>query len=244
MAPLVITVLYDNYGSVPGLKYGWGFSCMVQGAFGKVLFDTGSDATSLLDNMKRLDIHPREVDAVFLSHDHWDHVDGVGGFLVERGSGAPVHVTPAFSDGLRDRIQRAGCHVVEHGSSNEAACKLEILPGVFSTGEMEATPPEHSMVVVTAGGPVVVVGCCHQGLKSLLERVRDMCGDDIALLVGGFHLFRDGVKEVKDIVRMVMDMGVKKVAPTHCTGKRAIRIFEEVYGDAFIPMGVGVVVDC
>ncbi len=244
MAPLTITVTYDNYGFVPGLKYGWGFSCLVQGAFGKVLFDTGSDGTSLIDNMRRLDIHPGEVDAVFLSHDHWDHVDGIGRFLAERARGVPIHITPSFSDDLRDRLRCDGCNVVEHGPVKEAVCEAEILPSVLSTGEMEGTPSEHSMVVMAAAGPVVVVGCCHQGLRNLLQRVRNMCGDDIALLVGGFHLFRDGVKELKDTVRMVMDMGVKKVAPTHCTGKRAIRIFEDAYGDAFIPMGVGVVIDC
>lgn len=244
MAPLIITVIYDNYGSVPGLKYGWGFSCLVRGAFGKVLFDTGSDGTSLLDNMRRLDIHPGEVDAVFLSHDHWDHVDGIGKFLAERARGVPVHITPSFSDGFRDRIRRAGCHLVEHGPVKEASSEMEILPGALSTGEMEGMPSEHSMVIMTADGPVVVVGCCHQGLRSLLQRVRNMCADDIALLVGGFHLFRDGDREVEDIVRMVMDMGIRKVAPTHCTGKRAIRIFEEAYGDAFIPMGVGAVIDC
>ncbi len=240
MTPLTITITYDNYGSVPGLKYGWGFSCMVRGGFGQVLFDTGSDGTSLVDNMAMLDIHHGEVDAVFLSHDHWDHVDGIGGFLAGRARGVPVHVTPSFSDGLRDRLRRDGCNVVEHGPASE----VEVLPGVFSTGEMEGTPREHSMIVMTDDGPVVIVGCCHQGLRSLLQRVRDMRDDDIALLVGGFHLFRDGDQEVEDNVRMVMDMGVRKVAPTHCTGRRAIRIFEEVYGDAFIPMGVGVVIEC
>ena len=244
MAPLIITVTYDNYGSVPGLKYGWGFSCLVQGTFGKVLFDTGSDGTSLVDNMKKLDIHSGEVDAVFLSHEHWDHVDGIGGFLAERGRGVPVHITPSFSDGFRDRIRNYGCRVVEHGPVSVSDSEVEVLPGVLSTGELEGTPREHSMVVMTADGPVVVVGCCHQGLKSLLGRVRDMCSDDIAILVGGFHLFRDGDQEIKDTVRMVMDMGVRKVAPTHCTGKRAIRIFADAYGDAFVPMGVGTVIEC
>lgn len=244
MAPPIITNLYDNYGSVPGLKYGWGFSCLVQGAFGNVLFDTGSDGTSLLQNMRRLDIHPVDMDAVFLSHDHWDHVDGVDGFLADRGSGAPVHIAPSFSDGFRDRLRRYGCRMVEHGPAREADCEAEVLPGVLSTGELDGTPCEHSMVVATADGPVVVVGCCHQGLRSLLQRVRTMCSDDIALLVGGFHMFRDRVQDMKDTVSMVRNMGVRKVAPTHCTGKRAIRIFEDAYGDDFIPMSVGVVIEC
>jgi len=37
-------------------------------------------------------------------------------------------------------------------------------------------------------------------------------------------------------------MGVQKVAPCHCTGDRARRLFEQDYRDGFIRAGVGRVI--
>jgi 7,8-dihydropterin-6-yl-methyl-4-(beta-D-ribofuranosyl)aminobenzene 5'-phosphate synthase len=34
-------------------------------------------------------------------------------------------------------------------------------------------------------------------------------------------------------------VGVKRIAPSHCTGDTAIEVFSEVFGDSFIPSGVG-----
>jgi 7,8-dihydropterin-6-yl-methyl-4-(beta-D-ribofuranosyl)aminobenzene 5'-phosphate synthase len=38
-------------------------------------------------------------------------------------------------------------------------------------------------------------------------------------------------------------LGVKKVAPSHCTGDNAIRLFREVYGEDFIASGAGRVIE-
>jgi 7,8-dihydropterin-6-yl-methyl-4-(beta-D-ribofuranosyl)aminobenzene 5'-phosphate synthase len=37
-----------------------------------ILFDTGARGTILLDNMRKLSINPSIVDAIFISHRHWD----------------------------------------------------------------------------------------------------------------------------------------------------------------------------
>jgi 7,8-dihydropterin-6-yl-methyl-4-(beta-D-ribofuranosyl)aminobenzene 5'-phosphate synthase len=60
----------------------WGFSCFVEveGA-PKILFDTGADGNILLSNMERLHIDPRDIEEVFISHGHFDHIGGLSAFL-------------------------------------------------------------------------------------------------------------------------------------------------------------------
>ena len=50
-----------------------GLSYLIETADGRVLFDTGQTSAVLLHNMALLDVSPRDVDAVVLSHAHNDH---------------------------------------------------------------------------------------------------------------------------------------------------------------------------
>ena len=43
-----------------------------------ILFDTGGDSATLLHNMKELNIDPKDLGIVVISHAHGDHT---GGFL-------------------------------------------------------------------------------------------------------------------------------------------------------------------
>ncbi len=48
-----------------------------------LLFDAGLSPDGLIGNIDRLQIDPKEIEAVALSHGHWDHTGGLAG-LVER----------------------------------------------------------------------------------------------------------------------------------------------------------------
>jgi 7,8-dihydropterin-6-yl-methyl-4-(beta-D-ribofuranosyl)aminobenzene 5'-phosphate synthase len=72
-----VTILYDNTAWDKRLTPDWGFSCLVEARDRIILFDTGAKTTVLAANMKSLNINPMSVDAVFISHDHWDHTGGV-----------------------------------------------------------------------------------------------------------------------------------------------------------------------
>ena len=50
-------------------------------------------------------------------------------------------------------------------------------------------------------------------------------------------------KEVKEIILKFKELGVIKVGPTHCTGEEAIKLFKEEYGDDYVQMGVGRVIE-
>lgn len=64
-----------------------GFSALVTVTVGgerhTMLFDTGVSANGMVENMAQLEIDPKDVEAVALSHGHADHTAGIAG-LVER----------------------------------------------------------------------------------------------------------------------------------------------------------------
>ncbi len=87
-----------------GLVSGHGFSCLLDG---KILFDTGDAAESLLDNMKKLMVSIDDIEAVVISHDHWDHTGGLWEILKDR-KGIKVYVLDSFSEELKKAVEDAG----------------------------------------------------------------------------------------------------------------------------------------
>jgi len=76
-----IHVIVDNNPYKMGLDTEWDFSCLVRGTSETILFDTGNSDLTLLNNMRKMNITPEEVDVVVLSHIHSDHIGGLQGFL-------------------------------------------------------------------------------------------------------------------------------------------------------------------
>jgi 7,8-dihydropterin-6-yl-methyl-4-(beta-D-ribofuranosyl)aminobenzene 5'-phosphate synthase len=78
-----------------------GFSCLVDveraGRRTRVLFDTGMSPDGMVENMRRLDLSPKDIDIVVLSHGHWDHTTGMHGLVAALGRAElPVLIHPEF----------------------------------------------------------------------------------------------------------------------------------------------------
>ncbi len=233
---VTIAVLYDNRRYAEGCRPAWGFSCLVTGPEKTVLFDTGGDGDILLQNMKRLGLEPEAVDAVVLSHAHWDHTGGLK--RVVEGNGGVTVVSPSdFVDSAREIIPGSGERITT------ASDRLSICSGVYSTGEMGRSIPEQSLIIRTDRGLVVITGCAHYGIVKILDRVREMFDEDILLVMGGFHLMNESENALREIIDRFRALGVAYAAPCHCSGDRAIESFAAEYGDRFIGIGVGIVLD-
>lgn len=92
---LKLAVLSENtVGTSRGLVGEWGLSIHVEVNGMKILFDTG-ESGGLLNNADALGIDLKSVDALVLSHGHYDHTGGMRSFLSRRGK-LPVYAHPGL----------------------------------------------------------------------------------------------------------------------------------------------------
>ncbi len=228
---VTFTIVYDNNAYDERLKTQWGFACWVETADTTILFDTGGDGATLLSNMKTLDLDPEAIDIVVLSHAHGDHTGGLGA-LLSTGAGPTVYVPASFSRGFK-RDVRAMTELVEVTGPEQIA------PGIYTTGEVGSRIVEQALAVESADGLVVVTGCAHPGVEKMARRAAESIDDEITLVMGGFHLGGASRGRVERIIDDFRALGVERVAPCHCTGDAARALFEEAFGDDYVPAGAG-----
>jgi len=117
--------------------------------------------------------------------------------------------------------------------------KEKIYNGVYSTGELGSWIKEQALVINTERGLVMITGCAHPGIVNMVKKVKELFKKDIALVIGGFHLINTNKNEIERIVLEFKKLGVKYVAPCHCSGDIARGLFKRAYGNNFINVGTG-----
>jgi 7,8-dihydropterin-6-yl-methyl-4-(beta-D-ribofuranosyl)aminobenzene 5'-phosphate synthase len=226
-----LTIVYDNNAHHPLLRTEWGFACWIQYGDTIVLFDTGGDGTVLLDNMSALGLDPLEIDIVVLSHIHGDHTGGMESLLAT-GVRPEVYVPLTFPTSYKNQLR-------EQVTVHEVSEPQEIVPGIHSTGKMGLSIPEQGLLLRTCEGLVVITGCAHPGITQMVQRAREVGQSEIYLVLGGFHLGGASSSEVEHMCAAFQDLGVQHVAPCHCTGEEAMRIFARQFGDRYLSAGAG-----
>ena len=132
-----------------------GFSALVRveknGRERTLLFDTGVTPTGMVENVRRLGLSLQDVEAIVLSHGHWDHVTGMEGVVRTLGrSSLPVLIHPEFWS--RRRLSFPGLDPAELPSTSRSALEgagFEIVEerqpsflldgSVLITGEVDRT---------------------------------------------------------------------------------------------------------
>ena len=234
-----ITIVYNN---APGdttadLQIGGGFSAFIVFQHKKILFDVGGDASTLVNNIRAMDLDLSHLDAVLISHNHWDHVYGLPGIYAFVESNPGVYVPYSAKDAIAQQYPRADVLPVEEPT--------EILPNVWSTGPMKVDYrgipfSEQALVLDNDDGLYVVTGCAHPGIVEIVERVKQMFPEGaIALVTGGFHLIGYSDEDIGEISARLQELGVERIAPSHCTGRNAMRIFEKEWGEHYLQLYLG-----
>ena len=231
---ITITILYDNTVFTPGTTADWGFSCFIQGGGDTILYDAGANGAILLANADTLGMNLSSAKKIFLSHDHYDHAGGLTSALA-KAPGLPVFVGALFAPSVVEAIAHDG------GQPMPVTGPVEVSSGRYSTGELHSSIGvyEHSLVMDTDSGLVVVVGCSHPGIIEILKRVKAGLGREIFAVFGGFHLLDLTQPQVETIIGELRNLGVRKCGATHCTGEGPIQWISQAYGSDFLPMGVG-----
>lgn len=143
---LQITVLADNHVAMPDLLAEHGLSMLIEADDRRILFDTGQGKV-LRGNADALGIRLSGLDAVILSHGHYDHTGGLAVLLPESSPTAiflhPAALQPKYSKadgaphrsiGLPESSRQALNAVDDRIVWSRSA--IEVVPGIWCTGEI------------------------------------------------------------------------------------------------------------
>ena len=139
---------------------------------------------------------------------------------------------------------------------------IEISPGIWTTGGIHDRPhhngssPHHlmlsdgkmvrdaylddmSLVLRVREGIVLLLGCCHAGLRNTLATVRQRYTEPLVAVAGGTHLSGASADEVQLVADLLCQEGRPTLYLNHCTGERAIWALYHTFGDRVVPCPAG-----
>ncbi len=215
-----ITILYDN-NCLAGFKASWGFSCLIETNENTIIFDTGWDGNVLLHNLELSQVNIEKIDLIVLSHSHWDHIGGLT-HILPLITNPKVVLLKSFSENMKREI-RARAEILEIVNYEK------IMKGVWTTGELGDKIKEQALVVEIGKdkGNILLTGCAHPDLKSIIQMARTISDGDLKAIIGGFH----------DSEELNMLEGIERVIPCHCTQKMdEIKI---IYPDSYLKCAAG-----
>ena len=266
-----IVNLIENTEGKAGCIFAHGLSFYIEKGDRKLLMDLGpSDDT--LKNAESLGIDLKSVDAVILSHGHYDHSGGILPYI-DAGFNADIYMQRlAGEDYYADDGADAGEERFRYIGIDKRICDLpqvRKLDGDFAIedgielftlknrthslpftnkrllmkaeGELvrDDFKHEHFLVLTEGEKRVLMGGCAHNGILSIMDAYREKYGKAPDVVISGFHLMKktpyreDQIKEIEDIARELNEY------PTvfytcHCTGLEAFDIMKAVMGDKLI----------
>jgi 7,8-dihydropterin-6-yl-methyl-4-(beta-D-ribofuranosyl)aminobenzene 5'-phosphate synthase len=227
-----ISIVFDNYLANEKLESFWGFSAVINDY---LLFDTGSNGRALLRNMNKMGINIAWLKYMFISHPHWDHIGGIDSVVDENRDLSlflPNSISKLYIRDLRKLSKEL--KVIENPT--------KLFGRFYSTGVMMPVG-EQSLIIDEGDFGVVITGCAHPGIVNIVKKSREILQKDIIYVIGGFHLMYEKDEVILEVVNSLKNLGVEYITPTHCSGNRAIEIFQNEFNQNYIPGGVGRIIE-
>ena len=216
----------------------WGVSFLIGE---DVLFDAFGHAGVFWRNIRKYNVDTMQIKHVVVSHKDWDHIAGLW-HLIEGRNDMTVYICPGFSQEFKDKINSSRAKVVELSGLSL------IKEGVYSTGQIYVESEgrqiyEQSLILEMKDNLAVITGCAHPGILNIIDFVKHNLNKEIFLVIGGFHLKDSSWKEIVNIVAELKASGIKKIAPTHCTGKKATSLMQKEFQDRFIKIAPASIIE-
>ncbi|MDA3897925.1 MAG: MBL fold metallo-hydrolase [Desulfobacteraceae bacterium] len=195
---LSILPLVDYYSDNANLKTEPGVSYLVSAGDTNILLDIGFNKkkehpSPLLQNMKTLGISVSDIDMIFFSHLHLDHVGGMTEqtektFSLSQG---PVSIPnfPVYSPiGISASKWNPGPEpqiIKDPVVLKEGIASIGVIPRyLFLMGYTL----ENALAINVAGkGIALIIGCGHQTIERIIERAQALFDEPIYAIIGGLH---------------------------------------------------------
>jgi len=198
----------------------WGFSAYLKEY--KLLLDTGSNGRVLLKNMQVLGVDVEEIEYMFITHSHWDHIGGLDS-IVELNPNITLFVPSSLSKHLLKDLKSMVKNIVICTQK-----PMRLFDNLYTTGLLGKEMPEQSLIIDYTT-PTVITGCGHFGIENITQVAKDFLQKDIVNVEGGFHLLQSDEEGILETVHHLKKMGVKYADATHCSGDKAVEIFKREF---------------
>ena len=244
-----LTVLTDNNTFIDQYYLGEpALSIYIEDGEERILFDTGySDA--FMKNAEALGIDLSKLTAIVFSHGHNDHTRGLS-FLMDKTDlkGVKVIAHPSMflcrrCDGLEVGAPYALPAITAKGMRFLAAAKpyrisshltfLGEIPRVTSfegapVGEYEEDgicQPDYvlddsALLYEGSEGAFIITGCSHSGICNIVRYAKEVSGQKITGILGGFHLLKDN-EQLQETIRFLKENMNGTLYPCHCVSHSA-----------------------
>lgn len=98
---------------------------------------------------------------------------------------------------------------------------------------------EVCLVIKSAKGLVVVLGCSHPGVLNMLRSVQQIFKSRIYAVFGGTHLVEADENRIQLTLNEMKTLGVELICMSHCSGNQAIEMAKTSKGIISTPLTVG-----
>ncbi len=204
-----ITAIVENISQRNDLTPAHGLSLYIQTVKHNILFDVGGDYDILSANALKLGVDLSGIDIVIISHGHGDHGGALRGFL-QMTSRATVYVQrraflPHYSRrvggmadisldaellnhpqiNLLDGDYKIDSELTLFTITDNSKCYSTANNTLYECDQLDNFRHEHNLLIHNPEGNVLIIGCGHNGVINILDRVGDYAPK---LCIGGFHL--------------------------------------------------------
>lgn len=227
-----LIIVYNNIASDNNLRCDWGYSAWIEIGDEIVLFDTGAKPGILAQNFKKLNLNPEKISVIAISHGHYDHIGGIESVLSKLKKKTKVYLPGDPETNFKESYPDLKFMV-----NNKYQ---KIAKNVWLTKVFQNNIPEQALIIENKKKIIMITGCAHPGIVVMCESVRKYFPNKkMELLTGGFHLRGVSEKEVEKISNELKQLGIEKIAPSHCTGDQSIQILKDTWNKKFIPLNLG-----
>ncbi|MHB9140863.1 MAG: MBL fold metallo-hydrolase [Paludibacter sp.] len=210
-----VQILSDNKKLQSTLKKEHGLCIYVETENYKCLLDTGA-SDQFLQNADKMEVDITDIDYVFISHGHSDHIGGLGDFLNINSKAKIVLSKNALAqrffsnrNGLRELSAKIDITNFEErfvfvDSEMTFESEIHVFPcqtcsfpqpkankTLMKKVENELVNDDfnHELIVCFGRSEMIVYsGCAHCGVLNILDSVKQTLGKPVSTLIGGFHL--------------------------------------------------------